>query len=81
MVLFALLCKKKTPRHSLSRLDAKLKPFSRALGGLVVFTLSSLGPLGYFPFFGFPAVISLNLVLRHSMEKRCKSWKSLRATP
>ena len=66
-------------RHSLDQLGAKLKPsttwspaFSRALGSLVVSTLSSLGFLRYF----FLALISpfdyCGVILRRLIEKRAK---------
>ena len=65
-------------RHSLNQSHAKLKPaatwspaFSRALGSLVVFTLSSDWLSQEISFLLIGCVITL--VLRHSIEKRSKS--------
>ena len=63
--------------HFFNQSDAKLKPivpwslaFSRALRRLLVFALSSHWLLGIFPLFWLAVVITLVLVLRHSIEKR-----------
>ena len=43
--------------------------FSRALRSFVSFTLPIIGSSRYFPFFQLVVVITLGLVLRHSIEK------------
>ena len=59
----------------LNQSDSKLKPiatwspaFSRALGSLLVFTLSSHWFLKYFSVFSLAVVANLVLVLRHSIR-------------
>ena len=61
--------------YFLNQSDSKLKPiatwspaFSRALGSLLVFTLSSHWLLKYFPVFSLAVVANLVLVLRHSIR-------------
>ena len=79
---FALLCSViglENSRHPLSQSDAKLKPiatwslaFSCAPGRLHAFTLSSHWLPLIISFVLIAVVITLVLVLRHSIEKRSK---------